>query len=202
MADSCLCSRMKRLFTSYVSALLRNGLSWIMQDSRGLAVKHFVSAFQPKALQELLQTDLELTYSSHNNNLKDLMKHATTIAEAFQVIDNDPPSSFCTPQSWVGSSKSEKRLPNLVVVLPLHLLLHLEYLQKLLENHHPSAPTLSAQRPKRATGSMTAANLQMKRRLHSKQRSDLNSPRGKRPMDLAKPQDLREPGLIESKKQP
>eukprot|EP00178_Gracilaria_changii_P000257 TRINITY_DN1027_c0_g1_i1.p2 TRINITY_DN1027_c0_g1~~TRINITY_DN1027_c0_g1_i1.p2 ORF type:complete len:1106 (+),score=114.18 TRINITY_DN1027_c0_g1_i1:5972-9289(+) len=92
MTDTSSRSRMKHLFTCYVSTLRRNGLTWVMKDHPKLAVKHLVSAIKPRALQQRLEHDLELTYHSYRKDVKAFMQHAIAVAEAFQIVDNGPPT--------------------------------------------------------------------------------------------------------------
>ena len=100
MSNSSSRSRMKSLFTSYVLSLRRNGLIWVMNDHPKLAVKHIVSAVRPKPLQLRLETDLELVHAPLKKDFKGFMKHAMSVAEAFQIVDTGPPSSTRTSKPY------------------------------------------------------------------------------------------------------
>lgn len=83
MTDTSSRSRMKRLFTLYVSVLRRNGLFWIMKEHSKLAEQHLLFAVRSRPLPHRLEKDLELVYSSHRKNVKEFMKHTMVAAEAF-----------------------------------------------------------------------------------------------------------------------
>lgn len=80
-----------------------------MRDHPKLAVNHLVSAGKPQPLQLRLLTDLELAYYSHNNNVKEYMKRAMNVAEAFHIVDNAPTSTSRSPKSRPGPSSFDSR---------------------------------------------------------------------------------------------
>lgn len=94
--------RMKSLFTPYFSCLQRNGLNWVLKGSLTLAVKHIVGVVRPKSLQQRLETDLELVHALLRKCFKGFMQHAMSVAEAFQIVDNGPPSRTKTSNSKRG----------------------------------------------------------------------------------------------------
>lgn len=92
MADKDARSRMESLFVSYQSLLRRNGLKWLTQENQTVAVMHVLSAVRPVSLQIRLRSDLSLTHHRLENDFKGFMAHAIKLSEAFQLVDNGPPS--------------------------------------------------------------------------------------------------------------
>lgn len=69
MVDSNANSRVKNLFTIYLSLLHCNGLKWLIKVSQRVVVFHVLSAIWPKKLRAQLESDLSLSPSTITKTL-------------------------------------------------------------------------------------------------------------------------------------
>lgn len=87
MTDKGALSGIKNLLYSYKLLLSRNGLTWLTDDNKKIAVYHFF-VICPYPLRLGLQFDLELSCDDLRTEIKWLMAHAITLSKAFQLVDN------------------------------------------------------------------------------------------------------------------
>ena len=64
----------------------------MLESNQKLAVLHVVFATRPSMLRKRLESDLDFAHSELRKNVKDFMKHALAVPEAFEKVDNDPSS--------------------------------------------------------------------------------------------------------------
>lgn len=88
MYDKSAKSRMESLFTSYISILRRNGLSWITKTHQKTAVSHVLWAIKPKILQSRLESDLDFAYAHLRKDFREFVEHSFKLSEAYELLDN------------------------------------------------------------------------------------------------------------------
>lgn len=83
-------SRMQGLFADYYSILSQQGVKWIIEENQKLAVTHVLSAIRPQSLKERLESDLSFSHHALRKDIKEFLKHAVKLSEAFQPVDSGP----------------------------------------------------------------------------------------------------------------
>lgn len=88
MSDRSAKSRMEGLFVSYFTLLRQHGLKWVLENSQKVAVYNIVSAVKTSTVRRRLESDLDLKVNHIHKDLKDFMKHALKLFEAFAMLEN------------------------------------------------------------------------------------------------------------------
>lgn len=93
MTDTDVWARNENLFLSYKSIVCRHGLARLTNINEKKTFCHFLSVIRPKSLFHRFKSDLQLSQTERNQNFREFIAHAFKLSEAFQLIDNDLPTS-------------------------------------------------------------------------------------------------------------